>query len=200
MSPSEGDIADTFTSPSAGEPTSAPRQDQHHLRILTAIRRIIRSVEIYSRRLAMGHGITAPQLVCLGRVVESGGLSLKDLASQVHLSPSTMVGIVDRLEAKGLVQRERSRADRRLVLITATSAGRQMVSDAPSPLQDALATALDELPELERVAIALSLERVVDLMEIQRLDASPILETGAILEPLQDVPEMTRTARDDTNP
>lgn len=200
MSPSEGDIADTFASPSAGEPTSAPGRDEHHLRILTAIRRIIRSVEIYSRRLAMGHGITAPQLVCLGRVVESDGLSLKDLAAQVHLSPSTMVGIVDRLEAKGLVQRERSRSDRRIVLITATPSGLQMVSDAPSPLQDALAKALDELPELERVAIALSLERVVDLMEIQRLDASPILETGAILEPLQDVPEMTRTARDDTNP
>ena len=46
-----------------------------------------------------------------------------------------------------------------------------------------LAEALDALPELERAAIALSLEKIVDLMEIGQVDASPILDTGVSLKP-----------------
>ena len=92
------------------------------------------------------------------------------------------MGIVDRLEAKGLVFRERSRFDRRLVWISATAKGEDLGSTAPSPLQDALAKGLQQVGDLERATIALSLERVVDLMEIRQVDASPIL--GA--EPLID--------------
>ena len=67
-------------------------------RIVTAIRRIIRSVDIYSQRLALESGVTVPQLSCLIRVAESGPMTLKALAESVDLSASTAVGIVDRLE------------------------------------------------------------------------------------------------------
>lgn len=152
-------------------------------RTLRAIRRIIRSVDIYSSKLSMDSGVTVPQLSCLLRVVEAGPLSLKKLADEVNLSPSTVVGIVDRLEKKGLVRRERSTRDRRQVMICSTEEGRIVASRSPSPLQDRLAAALDGLPELERAAIALSLERIVDLMEIGQVDAAPILDTGVLLQP-----------------
>ena len=42
--------------------------------------------------------------------------------------------------------------------------------------------ALKELPELERATITLSIERIVDLMEIRQVDAAPILETGVSLD------------------
>jgi DNA-binding MarR family transcriptional regulator len=156
--------------------------DRHDLRILQALRKIIRSVELYSRKLALGHGITVPQLVCLLKIVEAQSISSKELAARVHLSPSTIVGIVDRLVAKGLARREQSSADRRAVVLTATAAGRALGEQAPSPLHDTLATALETLPELERVAIALSMERIVDLMQIRDLDAAPMLERGADLQ------------------
>lgn len=157
--------------------------ERHDLRILQALRRIIRSIELYSRKLALAHGITAPQLVCLVQLVERGPISLKALAAEVHLSPATMVGIVDRLEGKGLARRERSKVDRRSVFVSATESGRALALAAPSPLQDTLAGALEQLPDLERVAIALSLERVVELMEIERVDAAPLLHTGITVEP-----------------
>lgn len=156
-------------------------------RTLRAIRRIIRSVDIYSHHLAIESGVTVPQLSCLLHVVETGPLSIKKLAEGVDLSSSTVVGIVDRLEGKGLVRRERSTQDRRQVLVCATEEGAVMASGAPSPLQNRLAEALDALPELERAAIALSLEKIVDLMEIGQVDASPILDTGVSLKP--DVPD-----------
>lgn len=152
-------------------------------RILRAIRRIIRSVDIYSHKLAIESGVTVPQLSCLLRVVESGPLTLKSLAGEVDLSASTLVGIIDRLERKGLVRRERSAVDRRQVLISVTDEGVILASGSPSPLQDQLASALDTLPELERAAITLSLERIVDLMQIRQVDAAPILDTGVSLTP-----------------
>jgi DNA-binding MarR family transcriptional regulator len=152
-------------------------------RILTAIRRIIRSVDIYSHQLGMSCGVTVPQLSCLLRIVESGPLTLKDLSGAVDLSPSTLVGIVDRLEHKGLVTRSRSTEDRRQVLIAATEEGAILAKESPSPLQDKLAAALEELPEIERAAITLSMERIVELMGIRQVDAAPILDTGVSLHP-----------------
>lgn len=150
-------------------------------RILRAIRRIMRSVDLYSHKLAVESGVTVPQLSCLLRVVEAGPLTHKALASEVDLSASTLVGIVDRLETKGLVRRERSNIDRRQVLISATEEGAILASGSPSPLQDRLSAALEAVSELERAAITLSLERIVDLMQIGHVDAAPILDTSASL-------------------
>jgi len=46
-----------------------------------------------------------------------------------------------------------------------------------------LAESVESLPELERAAIALSLERIVDLMQIRQVEAAPILDTGISLQP-----------------
>jgi DNA-binding MarR family transcriptional regulator len=156
-------------------------------RILRAIRRIMRSVDLYSHKLAMESGVTVPQLSCLLRVVQAGPLTHKALASELDLSASTLVGIVDRLESKGLVKRARSSVDRRQVLISATEEGAILASGSPSPLQDRLAAALEAVSELERAAIALSLDRIVNLMEIGQVDAALILDTAASLH--RDVDE-----------
>jgi DNA-binding MarR family transcriptional regulator len=162
-------------------------------RILRAIRRIIRSVDLYSSKLGTEFGVTVPQLTCLLRVVEAGPLTLKALAAEIDLSASTLVGIVDRLELKGLVRRQRSTTDRRQVLISATEKGAALASSSPPPLQDRLAAALNSLPESEQSAIAVSLERIVDLMQIRQVDASPILDTGVTLEPpLDSLPKQPR--------
>lgn len=172
----------------AQPPTSQQQALTYQGRILRAIRRIIRSVDIYSHKLATAHGVTVPQLSCLLRVVEAGPLTLKALAREVDLSSSTLVGIVDRLEIKELVRRERSTADRRQVMISATPQGVALASSSPPPLQDRLAESLDALPDFERAAIAQALERIVDLMEIRQVDAAPILDTGLSLTPDDDPP------------
>lgn len=158
-----------------------PELIEYDQRILRAIRRIIRSVDLYSRKLGLDCGVTVPQLSCLLRIADAGPLTLKQLSVEVELSPSTLVGIVDRLEQKGLVRRDRSTKDRRQVLISATEEGAIVAKQSPSPLQDRLVAALEDLPEIERAAITLSLERIVDLMEIGQVDAAPILDTGVVL-------------------
>ena len=161
---------------------AAEPQQAHEERILRSIRRVIRAVDIYSHRLYLEAGITVPQLSCLIQVAKAGPLTLKALAQGVNLTSSTMVGIVDRLQKKGLLRRERSGADRREVLIWVTEEGKILASNAPSPLHDRLAAGLRILPAAEQAAIAMALERIVDLMEIGQVDAAPILDTGISLD------------------
>ena len=79
-------------------------------RLLTALRRIVHGVDLQSRRLLQQCSVTGPQLVCLHTLAEEGPLTSKGLAERVHVHPSTLVGIVDRLEEKGLLERQRDRS------------------------------------------------------------------------------------------
>ena len=147
---------------------------RYDLSILQSLRRIIRAVSLYSHQLAATYKVTAPQLLCLLTIVNEGSLHLSTLSKRVFLSASTVVGILDRLEEKGLVTRRRDYKDRRLINIQATPKGKELVAQAPSPLPTALAESLQQLPELEQATIALSLGRVVDLMEERYVQDAPV--------------------------
>jgi DNA-binding MarR family transcriptional regulator len=187
---SDGDTDYEEDLETASIPLPVVPKERYDLRILSSLRRIIRAVDIYSRRLALDYGVTVPQLLCLLKVDELGPLTIKDLSEEVYLNPSTLVGIVDRLENAGLFTRERSVRDRRRVRISLTAAGNEMVAKSPSPLQDTLAGKIDALPELERATIALSLEKILDLMEsgkgsiteVPGKDTAPVLESASDLK------------------
>ena len=153
----------------------------YDLRILQSLRRIIRAVDLHSRKLSMQHHITGPQLACLLTIGEQGPMTASSLAREVCLSPSTMVGILDRLEQKELVFRTRSHQDRRAVFVEVTGKGRDLLGSAPPSLQHKLAAALQKLPDDEQITIASSLEKIVALMEADTLDEVPILEAGSLL-------------------
>ena len=153
---------------------------RYDLQIFQSLRRIMRAIDIHSRKLKSQHRITSPQLVCLLAIVNEGPLTATRIADRVYLSASTVVGILDRLEQRGLVQRDRDRADRRIVNVSATGAGLELAASAPSPLQDGLAQALTDLPEEEQATIAQSLQRIGDLMEVRDIKTAPMLDTGRL--------------------
>lgn len=169
-----GPANDAATSPGESRAIST------ELRVLQLLRRVIRAVDIYNRKLRSEYAITAPQLVTLQNVMDRGPISVAEIAKGIHLGSSTLVGILDRLESRGLVKRSRSDQDRRVVLVTATEAGRELGGNAPSPLQDRLADGLRGLSDDEQRAIESALGRIVDLMEAGDLDASPYLDTGRL--------------------
>jgi DNA-binding MarR family transcriptional regulator len=135
----------------------------------------MRATDLYSRKVANVHQLTVPQLLCLLAVEQSEPVTVTAIAKEIHLSPSTVVGIVDRLCAKELVVRERDSVDRRVVNITLLERGREVAAKAPSPLQDRFLSAFEKLPRAEQENIAISLQRVVDLMEAEDLEAAPVL-------------------------
>ncbi len=86
-----------------------------------------------SRRLtkqaAREVGLTGPQLTVIKLLDTFGDLSLSSLSERIRAQNSTVTGIIDRMEREGLVHRERSTADRRVVYIRLTPKGRQLSKD-----------------------------------------------------------------------
>lgn len=165
------------------------------LEILQSLRRIIRAVDIHSRKLTSLHGITGPQLVCLATLCEEGPLASTELSRRVYVSASTITGIIDRLEQRGCIERRRDDADRRRVLLHPTDEGRRLAARAPMPLQDRLTERLQNLSASDREAIAASLARVVELMEAEGLEAAAMLVSGALPEETEPAESALRSRR-----
>jgi DNA-binding MarR family transcriptional regulator len=70
--------------------------------------------------------LTYPQYVVLLSLWEGDQVALKDLGARLRLDSGTLTPLLKRLEAKGLVTRERSRQDERALVLTLTPAGRKL--------------------------------------------------------------------------
>lgn len=149
--------------------------------ILRSLRRIIRALDIQSKQLAQHHQLTGPQLVCLRELSRLGRCTPSELARVVSVSQGTMTGILDRLEARGLVERERDPSDRRRHLLSITEAGAASIKSAPSSLHERFSRRLRSLEEGEQAMIAWVLGRVVDMMEASEIDAAPMLSPDSAL-------------------
>lgn len=136
------------------------------LRIVRALRRISRNIDAQGRALTVAHQVTGPQLGCLLELAaDVGPLTTSGIARRMDLSTSTAIGILDRLEVRGLVRRERSASDRRVVLVHPTPRGRELARTTRLPWQAKLADALATLDERQQNELARSAERIATLLE-----------------------------------
>lgn len=167
-----------------------------HDEVLIALRKIIRATDLYSRRLSKEAGLTAPQLLIMQAIAEAGELTMGDIANEVSLSQATVTTILDRLEKRELLRRERGSTDKRRVYARLTDSGKQLLSRAPTPLQEEFMEQFEQLREWEQSLILSSLQRVASMMNAEDLDASPVLDVGAI-DRLQTPLELTRQQGED---
>ncbi len=92
-------------------------------RRIGTIRRLLRrELEV----AAAAHDITATQFQVLRRLWSGEGMNAQNLAREAHLDAATMTGVLDRLESKGFLRRERDENDRRAVRVVLTEAGRAL--------------------------------------------------------------------------
>jgi DNA-binding MarR family transcriptional regulator len=147
------------------------------LLILQSIRKIIRAINQNSKKLRNSLNITTPQLICLNAINENNNLTLAKLAMEINLSPSTVVGILDRLEKKFLIQRSRGTADRRQIEIKLLPAGKDIIEKTPLSLQDKFLDNLNQLTQDEQIAILGSLDKIVVMLAANNIAALPILIT-----------------------
>ncbi len=165
--------------------------------ILLSVRRIMRAIDMHSSYLARQYGLTSPQLICLKKLSGEKQLTPGGLAKEVHLSHATVTGIINRLEKKGLVQRERSTADGRSYLIRLTESGFSMIKSSPSMLQDQFMHELSKLADWEKTMILSSLQRVTSILNVESIDAAPVMTTGPVEAPAEMITELLSV--DDSN-
>lgn len=128
-----------------------------------------------SRRLTKGMarevGLTGPQLTVLKLLETFQDLSLSSLSERIRAQNSTVTGIIDRMEREGLVCRERSKSDRRVVYIKLTEKGTKLAREIrvePLEIFRSALTSLthSDLRDLLRILMKLQ-KRVLARVEAQ---------------------------------
>jgi DNA-binding MarR family transcriptional regulator len=137
--------------------------------IVYEIYRLMQAGKLYTKELNKKYQVSAPQLNCLIALYENGPLPPSQIAKIIMVSSSTVTGIIDRLELKGLVTRMRKSHDRRVITIELTEVGRSLAHNAPPPIQDKIVDGLKRLPEGEIEEIVRSLRILTNMLNVQDL-------------------------------
>jgi len=152
--------------------------------ILIKVRRIIRSINLESKRVQKDFGVSIPQILCLEFLKSSPDYQATQRAIRDHLSlnSSTVTGIISRLENHGLLARLPKSGDKRVTRITLTSAGDELLKKTPDLFQKRLADKLERLPHEELTKMSDALDLLTQMLEIEETDEAPVIMADSFFE------------------
>jgi len=154
--------------PLAGESSRA----EHTSAIVQAFRIVFRSIQEHSRWVEKQCGVSAAQLWTLWELQARPGLRVSELSRALSIHQSTASNLLDKLERKRLITRERRGPDHRVVRLYLTDRGRALVEQAPRPAQGALSSALAALPDAALAELDGQLTALVAAMHVPNADAA----------------------------
>jgi DNA-binding MarR family transcriptional regulator len=128
--------------------------------------------ELYTKELNKIYNVSAAQLNCLLALYETGSLSPSQIAKYILVNSSTVTGIIDRLENKGLVKRSRVSSDRRVITVELTKNGKVLAENAPPPVQTKIVDGLNKLSEKQIDQIAKTLTKLTNMLDVQDLEVT----------------------------
>ena len=145
--------------------------------ILIKLRKIVRSVNLESKRVEKEQGISIPQLLCLQFLAEQEDYrtNAAKLKTFLNLNASTVSGILKRLEKKGLVAKLPKASDKRVTLVSLTASGMELIKSAPITFQEKLSKKLQALSPEKLKTIVDGIDILTNIMEVDAIDASPII-------------------------
>jgi DNA-binding MarR family transcriptional regulator len=108
------------------------------------------------------HGITPVQFAALHAALRQPGLDQRTLASTIGFDTSTIGGVIDRLERRGLIERQASPTDRRVRLLQVTPSGAALLDDVIPAMLKAQQRMLAPLPAAERPRFMAMLKTIVE--------------------------------------
>ncbi|CAM5500192.1 MarR family transcriptional regulator OS=Streptomyces alboniger OX=132473 GN=CP975_10805 PE=4 SV=1 [Streptomyces alboniger] len=144
---------------SSSSGTPSPRTDPLTREVVELIGAVVGRYHEEYEEAAAGHSLTGAQARVLG-LLSLEPLPMRRIAQKLKCEPSNITGIVDRLEARGLVERRPDPADRRVKLAAPTAEGARVARG----LRDSLNFAREPLGRLsheERVSLRGLLRRML---------------------------------------
>lgn len=109
--------------------------------------------------------LTGPQGMLLGILIHTGKMKISDLSEKLGLSNSTVSGIVDRLENQGVVERTRSKEDRRVVYVDATEEFRKNAKERFKGIENRFEVIMNLATPEEMDTILRGLETLKEVLE-----------------------------------
>ncbi|MFT4535904.1 MAG: DNA-binding MarR family transcriptional regulator [Saprospiraceae bacterium] len=153
-----------------------------YLEILVKLRKIIRSINLESKKIQKEYGISIPQLLVLQFLSKQTDYkaSAKNIKNYINLNASTVSGIVSRIEEKGLVARLANPEDKRGMFVTLTAKGAELLRESPTTLQEKMSKRLQKLSTKQIEELNSSIETLTQLMDAENVDAAPMITLGEI--------------------
>ena len=148
--------------------------------VLINIRKIIRSINLESKRIQKEYGISIPQYLCLNFLnnTDEYRATAKEIGMHLNLNASTVSGIISRLEKKGYLAKLPNQSDKRSTYIYLTAIGEKMVTSMPDLLHEKLSKKLKSLSEEDLENLQGAMDLLVSLMGVEDVDASPLITPG----------------------
>lgn len=143
--------------------TNSSAIDAFEPALFRALRRLQQAGEMHAKRLSRYGGLTPMQLLILQVLASEPKLTASTLSRRVSLSAATLSGMLERLEERGLLLRERDPLDRRRQWLLLSEAGQKLLEQAPSLLPPAFREAFSALPEWQRHALTAALMQAAEL-------------------------------------
>ena len=137
-----------------------------------AVRQLIQAANFNRFQRA---GLSATQFMTLNLLPAEGeGVAMGELARRMNLKPATVARTVDSLEARNLLSRRRSDADRRIILVQATASGLELQNSAAGHFQAHIAALFKTMLPEERSGLIVGLESLVRAAETNMHAADPV--------------------------
>lgn len=147
--------------PSAGAPDPTA--------VLKLFRVIFQSVNRHSHEVERKAGMGGAQLWALAEISGRPRITVTELAKAMSIHQSTASNLLDKLVGQNYVSRNRSDEDRRVVLLTLTSRGEEVLQKAPLPHRGVLSDALLKMNSADLDALQKSLETLITQLEFKQL-------------------------------
>jgi DNA-binding MarR family transcriptional regulator len=153
-----------------------------YIEILVKLRKIIRSINLESKKIEKELGISIPQLLVLKYLSDQIDYRAfaKDIKRYINLNASTVSGIISRLESKGLVAKSQKANDKRAIYIILTAKGAELLHKSPSTLQEKLSKRLKKLTKAQIEELDRNIELLTLIMDVEDMDAAPLLTIDEI--------------------
>jgi DNA-binding MarR family transcriptional regulator len=106
-------------------------------------------------------GLTPPQFYVLACIGYSGRLPFSEIGVKMMVTVSNLTGIVDRLEEKGLVARERDSHDRRVVHVKLTDKGKKLYRVSVAAFEESVSEFFSALDKSEQKDLSTLLRKLL---------------------------------------
>lgn len=141
---------------------------------LIALRRVMHALDENARAMARASGLTQAQLLVLHAVARNGQEMPRDIARALGVGQATITLQIDKLEARGLVRRERRHTDRRAVWVILTDQGRTLLERTPDFLHDRFEARFRNLEDWEQAMVLAVTERLSRLFDAEEVSLFPV--------------------------
>lgn len=138
------------------------------LRFMRTLWRLVHGLDVRSKWMERNLGVTGPQRLVMRIVGQQPGIGASAIATELDMHPSTLTGIVARLEQRGLLARVVDPADRRRATFRLTPKGRKIDRERRGTVEAAVRRALARTGHDEVEFTEATLTRLVE--ELERTD------------------------------